>query len=313
MTDPNDPLPDELPEEKDEKTVTTESTSDPAVPVRLEPESEAVPELETAADPVVTPDPEPVATEEKPPIDLISGLEPHSEANPLPETSPEKEVADPNSETKPDAPPKKKDEKIDEKRNVKESRNVPKKRRAFRASRLPKLRPIRTIIILVLIIILLLWLIWHFGLGGGGGGLLPGNPEPGPSEVVEEPVAVEEEKPAIRRELNVSFFPSLTDPETAQELACNLDWTDSVSRSQESRRIVTENMDYFEFQLEKTIRSWRLSLGTGETQDIPVVSVCMTPFPGEGVFRKIESIAQRIDPKISILRLETNAPAALSE
>ena len=176
-----------------------------------------------------------------------------------------------------------------------------------------RLRPFRTIVILIIIILILLFLILHFGLGSGGGKVLPGSgatKDPATYDKAPVETEVEAEKPAVRRELSVSFFPSPTDPDSARELACNLDWIDQTTESQESRRIATENMIDFEFELEKAIRAWRTALGTGETQDIPVVSVSMTPFPGEGVFRKIESIAHRIDPRISILRLESAVKTA---
>ena len=182
-----------------------------------------------------------------------------------------------------------------------------------RLPRLPSVRihPFRTILILAVIIFILLMLILKFGLGGGGGKILPGSGETTGSVLPDkaipiEPETTELEKPAMRRELNISFFPSASDPAFAQEMTCTLDWIDATTESQESRRIASENMTDFEFELEKAIRNWRLSLGSGETQDVPIVAVTMTPFPGEGVFRKIETIAHRIDPRISILRLESS-------
>lgn len=184
------------------------------------------------------------------------------------------------------------------------------KKRRIRLPGLPAFRPVRTIIVLVAIVVILLLLIMHFGLGGGDGSLLPGESgESGLAVPEETPKEDESDKPAVRRELYISFFPSATDPDMAKELACNLDWTDQQNGSQESRRIITENMTDFEFELEKAVRLWRTSLGMGETQDIPVVAVSMAPFPGEGIFRKIESIARLIDSRISILRLETSEPA----
>ena len=175
-----------------------------------------------------------------------------------------------------------------------------------------RLKPLKVIVILVVIILLLLFLIGYFGLGSGGGKILPGKGESLSSSSAKQETSKEPEKktppdsrPAVRRELHVSFFPASADPSSAQELACALSWIDETTGSREFRRIATDNMTDFEFELEKTIRLWRSSLGSASTRDLPVVSVLMTPFPGEGIFKKIDSIARRVDDQVSILRQET--------
>ncbi|MDR2643233.1 MAG: hypothetical protein LBC74_10605 [Planctomycetaceae bacterium] len=68
-------------------------------------------------------------------------------------------------------------------------------------------------------------------------------------------------------------------------------------------------MSEFEFAIERELREWRLAFDlvnddtvAGTVDVVPVLYVKMTPYPGEGIFRKIENIVQTIDTKISITR-----------
>ncbi len=167
-------------------------------------------------------------------------------------------------------------------------------------------------VVLILIILLLLYLIWKLGLGGGDGKLLPGDglttgkaaTEPQLQTAVTEPIE-EPEKPQMRRELLVSFQPLRDEPTVARELCCSVTWINLESGRPESSLLEADNMADFEFELERLFRGWRQSLGTGDTEDIPVIAVRMFPFPGEGVFRKIETIARKVDGRMNILRLES--------
>lgn len=173
-----------------------------------------------------------------------------------------------------------------------------------------RFHPIRTIIVLILIILLLLFLIFFFGLGSGGGKVLPGSPGSGRvdrEELNEGPTPdAETTLPTVRCELSVSFLPSRSDPETAEELTCLLRWTDPATKDPKEQKIVAGNMTDFQFALEKSIRAWRSSLHSTTVRNEPVVAIRMAPFPGEGTFRRIEALALGIDDRINILRQEGN-------
>lgn len=184
---------------------------------------------------------------------------------------------------------------------------------AFRPLTVPlRFRPFRLIVLLVLIILLLLLLIWKLGLGGGGGNLLPGGGSAGdkPSEPpamidpAREPAVRDPDKPIMRREIIVSFLPQREEPTLARELCCSVSWVAPETDRPETRLVETDNMRDFEYELERTIRFWRQSLGSEATNDQPIVAVRMVPFPGEGVFRKVEAIARKIDARMSLLRIE---------
>lgn len=190
----------------------------------------------------------------------------------------------------------------------------------------PRFRLVRTIIVLLILLAILLFLIWHYGLGSGGGRILPGSGDASAPEAATTPSALdvaaprpapeadepEVAKPTVRRELTVSFYPSPTDPDSAVALRCRLDWVDARTGKEEFRELAADQMADFEFALEKEIRAWRLSLQSTATTDVPVLAVRMSPFPGEGVFRKIETLARQTDARINLLRLETPAsPSAV--
>jgi len=179
--------------------------------------------------------------------------------------------------------------------------------RVKESARLIGFKPLRMVLILVTIIVLLLLLMWFFGLGGGGGQSLPGSPGT-PSISLptssQQPFEEPKVKPSVRRELEISFVPSESDEETARELTCNVSWTDEQTGSRETRWVREDNMDDFEWGVEKTIRAWYDAGPMTATQDVPVIAVRMMPFPGEGTLKKITRIVGEIDPRISILRLE---------
>ncbi len=167
--------------------------------------------------------------------------------------------------------------------------------------------PLKTIFVLVLIILLLALLIFFFGLGSGGGKTLPGTGDSmgvKPQTVAGKSPTKELGKTSVRRELRISFVPSESAPEEAKPLLCNVQWTDPVSGGWETRQVAETNKPDFEFALEKIIRAWYNASPPKETDDVPIAAVVMTPFPGEGVLRKIEEIVRDVDIRISILRLE---------
>lgn len=169
-------------------------------------------------------------------------------------------------------------------------------------------RPLKTIFVLLLIILLLALLLMFYGLGGGGGKSLPGSSDT-PSLSLETPneektPTEDKNRPAVRRELNISFIPSESDPEFAKELICTVSWIDPATRSHETRLLSEDNMPDFEFSLEKLTRAWYVAAPVSTNRDIPIVAVGMIPFPGEGTLQKITKIVHDIDPRIGILRLE---------
>ena len=166
--------------------------------------------------------------------------------------------------------------------------------------------PFRIIAVLALIILFLLLLLWLFGLGSGGGKALPGSSN-APStalKVQSDEKTASKDQPSIRRELQIAFVPSEFDAEVAQALTCNISWIDAATGSRETRLLSEDNMPDFEFALEKTVRTWYSVTPEPPTQDIPIIAVRMTPFPGEGTLQKITRIVHIVDPRISILRFE---------
>lgn len=195
--------------------------------------------------------------------------------------------------------------------------NTPRKR-----SRTIGFHPIRTIIFLGLLVLILLYFIMLFGLGSGGGKTFPGSsdsistqpktdreqigdPDGSVTDENDQAALSGTEKPVVRRELTISFIPSETDPDTAVESFCQLQWLNVQTGSPVSQNIVAENKADFEFALEKAIRAWRTSLNSQTMVNIPVVAIRMTPFPGEGTFQKINELVKSVDSRINILRLET--------
>jgi hypothetical protein len=202
-------------------------------------------------------------------------------------------------------------------------------------------RLIKLVCVLIVIILILLYLIFKFGIGGGDGSFLPGgkgitpigkpNNETGTAEIkttIDQPDtksppeesnnnnndnnAVEEIP--LRFEMIISFENDPANSDNVKEFACNIERIDTSKRGmnpKNQKSIVCENMSDFEFAIEKEIRDWRLAfdlidvkLSESAVKVVPVLNVKMNPFPGEGVFRKIESTARSIDPKISIMRSE---------
>lgn len=181
-------------------------------------------------------------------------------------------------------------------------------RRSFR------FHPFRTIGVLLIIILILLCLMLYYGLGRGGGKTFPGSSNsPGVSGKdvpVETPVQTprpqenkqRNEKPVVHCRLVVSFQPSEDEPDAAEPLVCMLNWTDPATNLPQEWSIRADNMADFEFALEKAIRAWRVSLVSETVDHLPVLAVEMHPFPGEGIFKKIETLARNVDEKIDILR-----------
>ncbi|MDR1484749.1 MAG: hypothetical protein LBT09_07990 [Planctomycetaceae bacterium] len=203
-------------------------------------------------------------------------------------------------------------------------------------------RLIKIIAFLVVLILILLYLIFKFGLGGGGGSILPGANGKGvvatgkPEEKTEpEKVDVNKKETTtdepdnndntkndptgneiiqLRFEMIISFEPDPVEPDNVREFACNIEKIDTSKRGAAQKikkSIVCENMTDFAFEIEKEIRDWRSAFDLFDAKPsdsvvVPVLNVRMNPFPGEGVFRKIESIVLSIDEpkKISIMRSE---------
>ncbi|MDR1480700.1 MAG: hypothetical protein LBJ00_17385 [Planctomycetaceae bacterium] len=203
-------------------------------------------------------------------------------------------------------------------------------------------RLIKVLCVLVVIILLLLYLIFKFGLGGGDGSLLSGGKGGatiGDSNVKEETTKTEITNPEIkvdepktnpsqdvkddqnddeviplRFEMIISFESDAANSGNVKEFACNIEKIDTSKKgiiSTIKKSIICENMSDFEFAVEREIRDWRLAfdlvdvkLAESSVKLVPILNVRMNPFPGEGVFRKIESTARSIDPKISIMRSE---------
>lgn len=189
--------------------------------------------------------------------------------------------------------------------------------------------PIRTILFLGILVLILLYFILLFGLGSGGGRTLPGQGDSAsissaaslgtttesfvapPEYVTDNKLEPDEiasgagDKPVVRRELAISFLPLEDDQETAREAVCRLNWIDPTTGGTFSKMIEGHSKNEFEFALEKAIRAWRDSLRSQTTINIPVVSVRMSPFPGEGTFQRISAIARQVDSRISLLRLES--------
>jgi hypothetical protein len=118
----------------------------------------------------------------------------------------------------------------------------------------------------------------------------------------------------IRFELIISFETDPANPDNVKEFTCNIEKIDTSKKDEDQKKVkyvVCNNMSDFEFAIEKEIRDWRLAFdfldiksSDSSTEIAPVLHVQMNPFPGEGVFRKIESIVRSIDSKISIMRSE---------
>lgn len=118
----------------------------------------------------------------------------------------------------------------------------------------------------------------------------------------------------VKFEMIISFESDPINPDNVKEFACNIERIDTSKKGvnqKNQKSIVCENMLEFEFALEKEIRDWRLAfdlidinLSNSAASVVPVLNIRMNPFPGEGVFRKIEAAVRSIDPKISIMRSE---------
>jgi hypothetical protein len=212
---------------------------------------------------------------------------------------------------------------------------TPKRRSSSLVLRLSKI-----IVVLVILIVILLYLIFKFGLGGGNGSLLPGNGNKDggeistienvkkvetktetietkvetPDKTISQDNSSNDVKIPIRFELIISFETDPANPDNVKEFACNIEKIDTSKKDEDQKKvkpIVCNNMSDFEFEIEKELRNWRIAFDLLDTKPsdsapevIPIVNVRMNPFPGEGVFRKIESIVRAIDPKISIMRSE---------
>lgn len=202
-------------------------------------------------------------------------------------------------------------------KKVKPSKSAQTPPRSGGARRPFRLHPFRTIGILLIIILILLCLMLYYGLGRGGGKALPGpSNSPGVTgkEVpVETPVPTPQpkenpqrnEKPVVHCRLVVSFRPSEDDPDAAEPLLCALNWTDPATNLPQELSIRADHMADFEFALEKAIRAWRVSLVSETVDNLPVLVVEMHPFPGEGIFKKIETLAGNVDEKIGIEKHRT--------
>jgi hypothetical protein len=196
----------------------------------------------------------------------------------------------------------------------------------------------RTIVILVVVILILLYLIFMFGLGGGNGTFLPGGGNGNGIIAIDEnnnakteTSKTESEKTEtnvnntelqnlpedvevvlLKFEMIISFESDPVNIDSVREFACNIEKVETRNRGviqQNKKSIVCDNMSDFEFAVEKEIREWRLSFDLVgvkllDSSVVPVLNIHMNPFPGEGVFRKIESITKSIDPKINIMRSE---------
>jgi hypothetical protein len=137
-------------------------------------------------------------------------------------------------------------------------------------------------------------------------------PADDPNKIEPPEIQDNNENIPLRFELIISFQSDLVNPDNVKEFACNIEKINTSKHSinqNNQKSIVCENMMEFEFTLEKEFRDWRLEfdlidMKATDSEVVPVLNVKMTPFPGEGVFRKIESIVRSVDPKISIMRSE---------
>ncbi|MDR1923072.1 MAG: hypothetical protein LBQ66_01765 [Planctomycetaceae bacterium] len=200
-------------------------------------------------------------------------------------------------------------------------------------------RLFKIIAVLVVIIAILIWLIFQFGLGGGNGAFLSkgsGTTNSGKSET-STPAKTPETKTntttpetkietetknktpdvanaaaqlPIRFEMHISFEPDPNNTDSAKEFVCQIERINTAQKNEtaDKKLITCRNMPDFEAALEKEIQEWRLAFDQlqiePEQNTRPILQVHMIPFPGEGVFRKIESIVKNIDPKIAIMRTE---------
>ncbi|MDR2345767.1 MAG: hypothetical protein LBE18_06845 [Planctomycetaceae bacterium] len=187
---------------------------------------------------------------------------------------------------------------------------------------------------LIACIIILLYILFTFNIGAGGGlpflkffnNVVPSNETNVEIKKIEtikeidtpdktvETSQVNNQLILLRFELIISFETDPNNPDTIKEFACNIEKIDTsqIAENQKSRKsIVCENMQDFEFALDKEIREWLLAfdLINLDSQESaknvkPILHIRMKPFPGEGVFRKIESIVRSVDSdsKINIMR-----------
>ena len=176
-------------------------------------------------------------------------------------------------------------------------------------------RPFRTLFVLGLIaLLLLLWLWWFYGFGSGhafpGSANLQTVRPATPSE--EEPPKIEnKENWSIPRELHIVFMPPENDAEHAKDDACRVFWIDAETGSYKSQPLNEDNKPDFERSLEKVIRAWNAA-SAPTALDVPIVVIYMKPFPGQGLFEKIEQIVREIDSRISVLQRE-RAPFEMFE
>ncbi|MDR2171700.1 MAG: hypothetical protein LBP59_16270 [Planctomycetaceae bacterium] len=119
-------------------------------------------------------------------------------------------------------------------------------------------------------------------------------------------------KQPVKYEIIISFEPDPKNAEIAKNFACNIETIDTskIKDNQVNKKTVAcNNMSDFENEIEKTIREWRLAMDLIDVNSTnfilpvePVLCVLMAPFPGEGVYQKIESITKSIDKKIKIMK-----------